>query len=57
MLTAFFMLPENEVCGRIDYILNGKTIASVNLVATDNVNSVKENKSIWTIIKEMFTYG
>ena len=50
-------IKENEVCGRIDYVLNGKTIASVNLVATDNVNSIKENKSIWTIIKEMFTYG
>lgn len=50
-------IKQNEVCGRIDYILNGKTIASVNLIATVNINSHKEEKSIWTIIKEMFTYG
>lgn len=48
---------KNEAVGRIDYILNGKTIYSVNLIATDKVEIKKERKSIFTKIKELFIYG
>lgn len=48
---------KHETVGRIDYILNGKTIHSVNLIATDKVEIKKVRKSIFTKIKELFTYG
>lgn len=50
-------IKKNDVCGRVEYTLNGKKVATVNLVAGTENNSINENKSLWTIIKEMFTYG
>lgn len=50
-------IKKNDVCGWVEYTLNGKILATVNLVAGTENNSIKENKSFWTIIKEMFTYG
>lgn len=50
-------IKKNDVCGRVEYTLNGKKVATVNLVAGTENNSIKENKNLWTIIKEMFTYG
>lgn len=50
-------IKENDVCGRIEYRLKNEVIASVNLVAAEEIYSKKENKSIWDSIKELFTYG
>lgn len=50
-------IKDNQTVGRIEYILDDKVIASTNLVAMADVNSKKENKNIFTIIKEFFTYG
>lgn len=50
-------IKDNQTVGRIDYIINNKVIASTNLIALTDVNSKKENKNIFTIIKEFFTYG
>lgn len=48
---------KNDVVGRIDYLIDGKVVSSVNLVAVDEVEIKKENKNIFTKIKELFTYG
>lgn len=50
-------IKDNQTIGRIDYIIDNKVIASTNLIALTDVNSKKENKNIFTIIKEFFTYG
>lgn len=58
-IDSFLYAPvkENETVGRIEYLLDNKSIASINLVAAETVNSKNENKNIFTIIKELFTYG
>lgn len=48
---------EGEQVGRIDYVINNKVVASTRLVATENVNSLKEYSNIFTKIKDLFTYG
>ncbi len=50
-------IKDNQVVGRIDYILDNKVISSTNLIALTEVNSKQENNNIFTIIKEFFTYG
>lgn len=58
-IDSFLYAPikRNDTVGRIEYILNGKKTAECNLIAVDNVNSKKENKNFFTIIKDLFTYG
>lgn len=58
-LDSFVYAPikANQTVGKIEYLIDGKTIARVNLVAVNDVNSQKENKSLFDIIKELFTYG
>lgn len=58
-IDSFLYAPvkRNDTVGRIDYILNGKKTAECNLIAVDNINSKKENKNFFTIIKDLFTYG
>ena len=58
-LDSFLYSPikQGDNVGRIEYILNGKIIEENNLVAVDSVNSKKENKNIFTMIKDLFTYG
>ena len=48
---------KNESVGRVDYLIDGKVVESINLVAVNGVNSKKENKNIFRIIKDLFTYG
>lgn len=48
---------DGDVLGRIEYTLDGSVIAENNLVSAEYNNSIKENKSLWTKIKELFTYG
>lgn len=50
-------IKENQTVGVIEYTLGDKVIASNNLIAMKKVNSYKENKNIFTRIKELFTYG
>ena len=58
-LDSFLYAPikQGDNVGKIEYTLNGKTIEENNLVAVDSINSKKENKNIFTIIKDLFTYG
>ena len=58
-LDSFLYAPirQGENVGRIEYTLNGKMIEENKLVAVDSVNSKKENKNIFTMIKDLFTYG
>ena len=55
-LDNFLYAPKRsgEKVGRIDYLLNGKKIASRKLTAADDNNSLKENKSFWENIKGFF---
>lgn len=48
---------DGDVVGRIEYTLDGKKLASTNLIAVEYSNSQNKTKSIWTKIKEFFTYG
>lgn len=50
-------IEKNYVVGRIDYLIDGKIVSSVNLVAVEKIENKKENKNIFTKIKELFTYG
>lgn len=50
-------IKENQPVGVIEYTLDNEILASNNLIAMKEVNSTKENKSIFTRIKELFTYG
>ena len=58
-LDSFLYAPikQGDDVGRIEYILKGKTIGENKIVAVDSVNSKKENKNIFTMIKDLFTYG
>lgn len=48
---------QNDIAGRIDYILDNNVVYSTNLIAANAVSLKKEDKNIFTIIKELFTYG
>ena len=48
---------DGDIVGRIVYTLDGKTLASTNLTAVEYSNTQNKNKSIWTKIKDFFTYG
>lgn len=50
-------IKDGDIVGRIDYILDGKLLASNNLVAVEYSNLKNKNKNIFTKIKEFFTYG
>ncbi len=50
-------IKENEVVGKIEYTIDNKVIASADIISACNVNSKRENKIIFTKIKELFTYG
>lgn len=50
-------IKENQSVGVIEYTLDNDILASNNLIAMKAVNSKKENKNIFTRIKELFTYG
>ncbi|HBM98893.1 MAG TPA: D-alanyl-D-alanine carboxypeptidase, partial [Ruminococcus sp.] len=50
-------IKENQPVGVIEYTLDNEILASNNLIAMKEINSTKENKSIFTRIKELFTYG
>lgn len=50
-------IKENQSVGVIEYTLDNDILASNNLIAMKTVNSKKENKNIFTRIKELFTYG
>lgn len=50
-------IKENQEVGVIEYTLDDKVLASNNLIAMKNINSHKEDKNIFTWIKELFTYG
>lgn len=58
-IDSFLYAPieKNGIVGRIDYLIDGKIVSSVNLVAVEKVEIRKENKNIFTKIKELFTYG
>lgn len=58
-IDSFLYAPieKNGIVGRIDYLIDGKVVSSVNLVAVEKVEIKKENKNIFTKIKELFTYG
>lgn len=58
-IDSFLYAPieKNGIVGRIDYLIDGKVVSSVNLVAVEKVEIRKENKNIFTKIKELFTYG
>ena len=43
-----------DKAGKIEYLLNGKKIASAKLTVAEDNNSLKENKSIWDNIKGFF---
>ncbi len=48
---------DGDIVGRIEYTLDGKLLASNNLIAVEYSNTQNKNKNIWTKIKEFFTYG
>lgn len=50
-------LKANETVGKIEYTINGKLVYSVGLVCANEVKAYSENKNIFTIIKDLFTYG
>lgn len=58
-IDSFLYAPvsRGEEVGKIEYTVDGKVIAENKIVAVDSVNSIKENKNIFTMIKELFTYG
>ena len=58
-LDSFLYAPvkQGDNVGRIEYSLNGKMIEENKIVAVDSINSIKENKNIFTMIKDLFTYG
>ncbi len=58
-IDSFLYAPifHSEVVGRIEYTLDDKKLYSTNVIALETVNSFKENKNIFTIIKDLFTYG
>lgn len=48
---------DNEIVGKIEYLLDDKVIATTDLTAMYDVEINKKNKSIFSKIKELFTYG
>ena len=58
-IDSFLYAPikNGEELGRVEYILDGKMLAVTKLFASENINQLNEEKSIWTKIKEFFTYG
>lgn len=50
-------IKEKQSVGVIEYTLDNEILASNSLIAMKDVNSKKENKSIFKRIKELFTYG
>ncbi len=58
-IDSFLYAPikKHEVVGRIEYLIDGKKIAETNLISVERINSIKENKNIFTKIKELFTHG
>lgn len=58
-IDSFLYAPvsRGEEVGKIEYTVDGKVIAENKIVAVDSVNAIKENKNIFTMIKELFTYG
>lgn len=58
-IDSFLYAPikQSDVVGRIEYTINGKKTAETKLIAVDSVKSRKKNKNIFTIIKDLFTYG
>lgn len=46
-----------EELGRVEYTFDGRILATTRLLASKNINQTNEEKSIWTKIKEFFTYG
>lgn len=48
---------DGDVVGRIEYTLDGRLLESTKLTAVEYSNLQNKNKSIWTKIKEFFTYG
>ncbi len=57
-IDSFFYAPiaKNQTVGRIDYIVDGNRVASVNVISADNVE-IKKDNSIFNKIKELFSYG
>ena len=58
-IDSFLYAPvkKNQAVGRIEYLLDNKVVSEVKLIAVDEINSKKEIKNIFTIIKDLFTYG
>ena len=50
-------IKDADVLGRVEYTLDGVIIESTELTAAGYNNYKKEEKSLWTKIKEFFTYG
>lgn len=48
---------KGDALGRIDYLLDGKVLKSVNLKADENVGEKRVKKGLFQRIKEFFTYG
>lgn len=57
-IDSFLYAPiaKNQTVGRIDYIVDGNRVASVNVISADNVE-IKKDNSIFNKIKELFSYG
>lgn len=58
-LDSFLYAPvgANEVVGRIEYLLDGKPLGSVSLIASESAEASKRKTGIFEFIKELFTYG
>lgn len=58
LLDNFLYAPikENDIVGKIEYLIDDKIIDSVNILAVDTIN-VSKNKNLFNIIKDLFTYG
>jgi D-alanyl-D-alanine carboxypeptidase (penicillin-binding protein 5/6) len=50
-------IKDGQELGRVEYALDGKILATTKLVAAGNINYINKEKSIFTKIKEFFTYG
>lgn len=57
-IDSFLYAPiaKNQTVGKIDYIVDGNRVASVNVISADNVE-IKKDNSIFNKIKELFSYG
>lgn len=50
-------LKKHETVGRIEYLIDGKIISETDIITVEVINSIEENKNIFTKIKDLFTYG